>query len=270
MVDAETPALTLATRGMVFAHVEVRTGDATGALRHVRRRRAERVPRAAPGARRGAARPRRPAARAAARRGDRRPRRPSSTSWKTLPGGAAELAGRSARARPTPRAAEEFYIRTTRRAVARRPPGRGRAGAHDRRARRSPPTCPCGSSRGQRSRGDRRATSRRCCATRCPTGAELTFSADRAEPSRVRPRDARRCRPRGGRSRAPPAEPALVRSGGTLPILAAFAERGIPAIVSGFSLPDDALHAPERVLPARRARAGRARRRARSTRSWPG
>jgi acetylornithine deacetylase/succinyl-diaminopimelate desuccinylase-like protein len=37
---------------------------------------------------------------------------------------------------------------------------------------------------------------------------------------------------------------ALVRSGGTLPILAAFAERGIPAIVSGFSLPDDALHAP--------------------------
>ncbi|HWK27081.1 MAG TPA: hypothetical protein VNS09_10975, partial [Solirubrobacter sp.] len=39
-------------------------------------------------------------------------------------------------------------------------------------------------------------------------------------------------------------EPALVREGGTLPILAAFAERGIPAIVSGFSLPEDALHAP--------------------------
>ena len=35
-----------------------------------------------------------------------------------------------------------------------------------------------------------------------------------------------------------------MRTGGTLPILAAFAERGIPAIVSGFSLPDDALHAP--------------------------
>ena len=39
-------------------------------------------------------------------------------------------------------------------------------------------------------------------------------------------------------------EPALVRTGGTLPVLAAFAQRGIPAIVSGFSLPDDALHAP--------------------------
>ncbi len=35
-----------------------------------------------------------------------------------------------------------------------------------------------------------------------------------------------------------------MRSGGTLPVLAAFSERGIPAIVSGFSLPDDALHAP--------------------------
>ena len=29
MVDAETPALTLATRGMVFAHIEVRTGTQT-------------------------------------------------------------------------------------------------------------------------------------------------------------------------------------------------------------------------------------------------
>ena len=58
MVDADTPALTLATRGMVFAHVEVRTGHPARALRHVRRRRAERVPRAAPGARRGPARAR--------------------------------------------------------------------------------------------------------------------------------------------------------------------------------------------------------------------
>jgi acetylornithine deacetylase/succinyl-diaminopimelate desuccinylase-like protein len=40
-------------------------------------------------------------------------------------------------------------------------------------------------------------------------------------------------------------EPALVRSGGTLPVLGAFAERGIPAIVSGFAVAGDNVHAPD-------------------------
>lgn len=38
--------------------------------------------------------------------------------------------------------------------------------------------------------------------------------------------------------------PALVRLGGTLPLLSVLADRGIPAIVSGFVLPEDAMHAP--------------------------
>jgi acetylornithine deacetylase/succinyl-diaminopimelate desuccinylase-like protein len=38
--------------------------------------------------------------------------------------------------------------------------------------------------------------------------------------------------------------PALMRTGGSLPILAALAERGIPGIVTGFALPDDQIHAP--------------------------
>jgi acetylornithine deacetylase/succinyl-diaminopimelate desuccinylase-like protein len=37
---------------------------------------------------------------------------------------------------------------------------------------------------------------------------------------------------------------ALVRTGGSIPVLSAFAERGIPTILSGFSLSDDNLHAP--------------------------
>ena len=40
-------------------------------------------------------------------------------------------------------------------------------------------------------------------------------------------------------------EPVLLRTGGTLPILASFAERGIPVTVSGFALPQDNLHAPD-------------------------
>ena len=38
---------------------------------------------------------------------------------------------------------------------------------------------------------------------------------------------------------------ALVRSGGSIPILALFAERGIQTIVSGFALSGDQIHAPD-------------------------
>jgi acetylornithine deacetylase/succinyl-diaminopimelate desuccinylase-like protein len=43
--------------------------------------------------------------------------------------------------------------------------------------------------------------------------------------------------------------PLLLRAGGSLPIVAALADRGIPAIVTGFDLPDGNLHSPnERFL----------------------
>jgi acetylornithine deacetylase/succinyl-diaminopimelate desuccinylase-like protein len=49
--------------------------------------------------------------------------------------------------------------------------------------------------------------------------------------------------------RALGARPLLIRSGGTLPIVPALAARGIPAVISGFSLPDANIHSPnERLL----------------------
>jgi acetylornithine deacetylase/succinyl-diaminopimelate desuccinylase-like protein len=43
--------------------------------------------------------------------------------------------------------------------------------------------------------------------------------------------------------------PLLIRSGGTLPIVPALAKRGIPAIITGFALPDSNVHSPnERML----------------------
>ena len=43
--------------------------------------------------------------------------------------------------------------------------------------------------------------------------------------------------------------PALIRSGGTLPILGALADKGIATILTGFFLPDANIHAPnERLL----------------------
>ena len=38
--------------------------------------------------------------------------------------------------------------------------------------------------------------------------------------------------------------PVLIRLGGTLPLLAILAERGVPTVVSGFVLDADAIHAP--------------------------
>jgi acetylornithine deacetylase/succinyl-diaminopimelate desuccinylase-like protein len=43
--------------------------------------------------------------------------------------------------------------------------------------------------------------------------------------------------------------PLLTRTGGTLPIVAALTDLGIPAIITGFSLPDANIHSPnERLL----------------------
>jgi acetylornithine deacetylase/succinyl-diaminopimelate desuccinylase-like protein len=50
---------------------------------------------------------------------------------------------------------------------------------------------------------------------------------------------------------------ALVRTGGSLPVLAAFAARGIPAIVSGFGLPEDEIHAPNESYSLRSLDLGR-------------
>jgi acetylornithine deacetylase/succinyl-diaminopimelate desuccinylase-like protein len=42
--------------------------------------------------------------------------------------------------------------------------------------------------------------------------------------------------------------PASVRLGGTLPVVAVLAAKGIPTILTGFGLPDDAIHAPDEHL----------------------
>ena len=44
--------------------------------------------------------------------------------------------------------------------------------------------------------------------------------------------------------------PALIRSGGTLPIVPALADKGIPTVVTGFGLPDSQIHSPNERLVA--------------------
>ena len=52
-------------------------------------------------------------------------------------------------------------------------------------------------------------------------------------------------------------ETVYIRSGGSIPIVAAFDEfLGIPSVMMGFGLPDDNLHAPNEKLHCRISSAG--------------
>jgi acetylornithine deacetylase/succinyl-diaminopimelate desuccinylase-like protein len=77
-----------------------------------------------------------------------------------------------------------------------------------------------------------------------PDGAEVEITGTAAEPVQFDPESAPLRLARDAFERATGKPPALIRSGGTIPILAAFADRGIQTIVSGFALPEDRIHAP--------------------------
>jgi acetylornithine deacetylase/succinyl-diaminopimelate desuccinylase-like protein len=241
MLDADTPALTVGTRGMVFAHLEVRTGEriahsglyggaALNAFHALHRILAAVLP----GADGRVPEP--------LRAGVEPPSPEEVRSWEDLPDGARVLA--EAGARPADaRAAAEFHTRTTADAsvdVHRIAGGDNRTivppvAQADLSVRLAPGQDPdeiAGALEG-------------LLADAVPDGAELSISLDRSHPSRFDPSDPALQIGRAAIGRAVGKEPALLRSGGSLPVLAAFSARGIPAIVSGFGLPQDNFHAPD-------------------------
>jgi acetylornithine deacetylase/succinyl-diaminopimelate desuccinylase-like protein len=83
-----------------------------------------------------------------------------------------------------------------------------------------------------------------------PAGADLEVALlSSAEPGLVAP-DSRAIQlGQAAFERALGVRPALIRSGGTLPIVPTLSARGIPTIITGFSLPDANIHSPnERML----------------------
>jgi acetylornithine deacetylase/succinyl-diaminopimelate desuccinylase-like protein len=78
-----------------------------------------------------------------------------------------------------------------------------------------------------------------------PEGAEVDFAAHLADPALFDPADPVLRLAAGAIERATGVAPALVRTGGSIPVVAEFAARDIPTIVTGFVLPDDAFHAPD-------------------------
>ena len=83
-----------------------------------------------------------------------------------------------------------------------------------------------------------------------PEGAELEVTKlASSPPGLVRPEEPAVQLALGAFERAFGRSPLFVRSGGTLPIIPALADKGIPTILTGFALPESNIHSPnERIL----------------------
>jgi acetylornithine deacetylase/succinyl-diaminopimelate desuccinylase-like protein len=83
-----------------------------------------------------------------------------------------------------------------------------------------------------------------------PEGAELTVDLWSSSPAGLVPPEAPAIQlALEAFERATGTRPLLVRSGGTLPIVPALADRGIPTVITGFALPESNVHSPnERML----------------------
>jgi acetylornithine deacetylase/succinyl-diaminopimelate desuccinylase-like protein len=91
-----------------------------------------------------------------------------------------------------------------------------------------------------------------------PAAAEVSIETSLADPALFDPSHPALRLAARAMERACGTAPALVRLGGTLPLLAVLAQRDIPAIVSGFALPDDAFHAPNESYRLESLRLGEA------------
>ncbi len=84
-----------------------------------------------------------------------------------------------------------------------------------------------------------------------PEGADLDIAWDDAPPGLVRPDAPAVQLGLDAFERALGVRPLLVRTGGTLPIVPALADRGIPTILTGFGLPESNVHSPNEKMLVR-------------------
>jgi len=250
MIREDVPAFNIATRGLVYFHVELATGKTDlhsglyggAALNagHALIRTLERLL-AADGR---LAEP--------LRQGIIAPSAQELEDWKQLPGGGDELAGQGAQPADSA-AAEEFYIRTTaepaldvngietgsphlEKTVL---PVRAVANVSVRLAPGQDPDTIA-------------AAFEQLIEAAAPAGAELKVERWSSARPGIVPPDARAIQlGQEAFERVLGVRPVLTRSGGTLPIVAALSALEIPTIISGFSLPDAQIHAPNENMPAR-------------------
>jgi len=244
MVARDRPAFNIATRGLCYFHLTLRTGardlhsgiyggsamNALNVLGHV-------LAAVLPG---DDGRLPEPLRRGVAPASDE-----ERQAWGVLPAGADELASQGARPRDQ-RAAEEFYLRTWAEPAV---DVHGLAGGSPELQKTVLPVEAVANvsirlAPGQ-SPKEIAPEFERLLREATPDGADLTVDywassepglVDQASPAIRLGLDAF--------ERVLGVRPLLIRSGGTLPIVPALAAKGIPAILTGFALPDSNIHSP--------------------------
>ncbi len=106
--------------------------------------------------------------------------------------------------------------------------------------------------------GEIAATLERLLRAAAPAGAEVTFDAQLASPALFAVGSPAMRLAAEAIERACGGAPVFVRSGGSIPIVAEFARRGITTIVSGFAHADDDIHAPNESYRLESLRLGEA------------
>jgi acetylornithine deacetylase/succinyl-diaminopimelate desuccinylase-like protein len=241
MVDERTPAITVGLRGLVMTHLQVRTaerdlhsgvygGSALNALHALHMALSSVVP--GPDGR----------LRDELLAGAAPPAQAERDSWTKLPPGDEFL--RAAGARPAyPGAGAEYYERNGAQ------PSLEINGIHAGDHRTVVPAVAQASvsqrlAPGQSARAAY-ATLERLLREALPPGAEMEVEVELGEPSLFPPDNPAIALSARALERAVGAPTAFVRTGGSIPVVAEFAARDIPTVVSGFGLEEDAYHAPD-------------------------
>jgi acetylornithine deacetylase/succinyl-diaminopimelate desuccinylase-like protein len=249
MVRIDAPAFAIATRGIVYLHVTLRTGERdlhSGIFGGAALNAVEALAAALTAV---AATPE------ALRRGTIPPSDEELESWRALDPGEQVLAEQGARPADA-RAAEEFYERTGARAAV------TVHGLHGGEPELQKTVLPVEAHANVSIRlapgqdvEEIAAALERLLHAAAPAGAELTVERWASSPPGLVSPDAAFVRlAQDAFERVTGVRPLLVRSGGTLPIVPALAGRGIPLVVTGFDVPEGNVHAPnerllERYLP---------------------
>jgi acetylornithine deacetylase/succinyl-diaminopimelate desuccinylase-like protein len=248
MIRRGLPAFNLATRGLAYFHITLRTGAGDlhsgvygGAALNAANALTQTLAQLLPVEGRLAE---------PLRSGIVEPAPEELAGWRELPDGANELEHRGARPADA-RAGEEFYLRTFAEPAL---DINGLAAGSPHLVKTVLPVLAEANVSIRLAPGQRvaeiEAAFKRLLADAAPAGAELEIELTSAAEPGIVPADARAIQlGLDAFERVVGVRPALIRSGGSLPIVAALAEKGIATIITGFALPDANVHAPnERLL----------------------
>jgi acetylornithine deacetylase/succinyl-diaminopimelate desuccinylase-like protein len=249
MIRRDLPAFNVATRGLAYFHLTLRTGERdlhSGMYGGAALNAAHALVRTLDGliAHDGTLADE-------LRAGIAAPTDEELAGWRELPAGADELADQGARAKDA-RAADDFYLRTFAEPAV---DVNGIATGSPNLQKTVLPVQATANLSIRLAPGQRvdeiAQVVERLLREAAPAGAELDVALWSSSPPGLVPPDAKAIQlGLGAFEKALGTRPVLTRSGGTLPIVPALADKGIPTVITGFGLPDSQIHSPNERLVA--------------------